>query len=70
MTTRTRKTPRERAQAALDVENRRVKRLNEKVDETAEKLSTLQCLLGESEQRAAYLAQSPDLTDDTDGGDL
>lgn len=57
------KTPRQRAQEALDVEERRVARLTEKADGLKQDLAEVALELGQATARRDFLAGHPDLGD-------
>jgi len=59
--TRTPKTPRQRAQEALAVEERRVKRLKAKVNTLRNELADLENEMGFATLRRDYLKKHPDL---------
>lgn len=61
MTTRQHKTPRQRAEEALAVEQRRVERLTAKVENLRTELALLEEDLNDATTRRDYLAQHPDL---------
>lgn len=66
MTQRTRRTPAERAQAALDTAERKVTRLKAKGDRLASELQQVGEDMRAAEDRRAYLAGDPALTGSDD----
>lgn len=63
--TRQTTTPTERAQAAVDVLERRLKKLRSKKDDLAKETSTVNDEISTVEKRLAYAQQSPDLAQNT-----
>lgn len=59
--TRQAKTPRQRAQEQLDVEERRVTKLTKKRNQLATEQAAVQAELEEATRRRDYLKQHPDL---------
>lgn len=65
MTTRTRKSPRQRAEEALGVAERLVKKLAGKVEKAKADLATLEAEHAAAQTRLEYVKSDPALTDQT-----
>jgi len=65
VTTRQHKTPRQRAEEARDLEQRRVERLTAKAETLRRELAFVDADLEDAVRRRDYLAQHPDLNTST-----